>query len=199
MEDEKQKLLEQINTQKNFVFYLQYLLDKTQKNRQKNRTVVSKKTGRVFFRMPTILERFFDIEFARYLILKDIYFSEFSDESIEDYLGKRTSFTIPTKFTSYRISRYVVKNYENYFVLLYYFKAKYNMKITDKFLYLVFVATKLPPAVLAFMQLHTKKRFGSYRKGGINWEQFFQDNPEVKDAVERVENLLLRGKNGKNG
>ncbi|SDD09053.1 hypothetical protein SAMN05660835_01868 [Desulfurella multipotens] len=199
MEDEKQKLLKQINIQKNFVFYLQYLLDKTQKNRQKNRTVVSKKTGRVFFRMPTIMERFFDIEFAKYLILKDIYFSEFSDENIEDYLGKNRSFTIPTKFTSYRMNRYVVKNYENYFVLLYYFKAKYNVKITDKFLYLIYIATDLPPAVLAFMQLHTKKRFRSYRKIEINWEQFFQDNPQVKDAVERVENLLLRGKNGKNG
>ncbi|MGC9103180.1 MAG: hypothetical protein ACP5IH_08820, partial [Desulfurella sp.] len=126
MEDEKQKLLEQINIQKNFVFYLQYLLDKTQKNRQKNRTDVSKKTGRVFFRMPTIMERFFDIEFAKYLILKDRFFLEFSDENIEDYLGKNRSFTIPTKFTSYRMNRYVVKNYENYFVLLYYFKAKYN-------------------------------------------------------------------------
>ncbi|MGC8790523.1 MAG: hypothetical protein ACP5PO_03320 [Desulfurella sp.] len=82
MEDEKQKLLEQIKIQKNFVFYLQYLLDKTRKNRQKSRTFVSKKTGRVFFRMPTIMERFFDIEFARYLILKDRFFLEFSDEPL---------------------------------------------------------------------------------------------------------------------
>lgn len=192
IDERKEQFLKQIKIQENFVYYLQYLLEKTQKNRRKDRVYENKKTGRKYFIMPTLLERFFDIEFTKYIMLKDKYFLEYGDESIERYLNYKREVTIPTIQTSYRMSNHIKKYYEYLFVLMYYFKTKYNVKITDRFLYLVYIAIDVPPAVLAYIQLHTKIRFRYYGKIE-NWDELFKSYPQLKEAIEKVENLYLRG------
>lgn len=196
--EKKEKLLKQIDLQKNFMIYLQYLLEKTQKNRRKDRVYENKKTGRKYFIMPTLLERFFDIEFTKYIILKDRYFLEYGDESIDEYINTKREFPMPTKQVSGRVGRHAFNNYLIYYFLFYYFKTKYNIKITDSFLYLIYIATNIPPAVLAYMQLHSDVWFKRYRKMDINWENFFAEHDELKKAVEMVEERYLRGlKSGK--
>jgi hypothetical protein len=143
--------------------------------------------------MPTLLERFFDIEFTKYIMLKDRYFLEFGEESINEYINTKREFPMPTKQISARVGRHTYNFYEIYYLLLYYFKTKYNIKITDSFLYLIYVATNIPPAVLAYMQLHSDFWLKRYKKRDINWEKLFAEHDELKKAVEMVEERYLRG------
>jgi hypothetical protein len=140
--DEK---LKQIERQKNYMFYVLFLLEKYKAKRQKERIVKVGKNKRKYFAMPTILERFFYIEFNKFIQLSDEYFLENNEKiSIQDYLYSKKNYSIPLERISLRMFRIVTKEYKYVYEIFNYFKINNNINITDSFLYLVYLYTDVP-------------------------------------------------------
>jgi hypothetical protein len=96
-----------------------------------------------------------------------------------------------------RIFKIITREYKYVYEIFNYFKINHNIKMTDSFLYLVYLYTNIPTAILCYAQLHsTNRHYKEIRKKreNINWNEYFRNMKLTKEIKNIEKELKLESK-----